>query len=185
MLFVFGTLLYDKQNLQENLIRLHIVANSDDEADQKAKMLVKEEVTQYLALHMQNASSKEAALRFLERELQNIQGCAEVALQKAGSASKVRVRLSREAFERRSYDTFSLPSGIYDALRIELGAGEGENWWCVVFPSLCDPATSAGFKSAADSSGFDQTLVGALTGVYETRFLLLDWLGTIENFLFG
>ena len=80
LLFVFGTLLCDKQNLQNNLIRLHIVANSDEEADQKAKMLVKEEVTQFLLTHMQNASSKEEARRFLERELTNIQSCAEAAL---------------------------------------------------------------------------------------------------------
>jgi len=185
LLFVFGTLLCDKQNLQNNLIRLHIVANSDEEADQKAKMLVKEEVTQFLLTHMQNASSKEEARRFLERELTNIQSCAEAALDNAGVTGQVRVQLSKEAFGLRSYDTFSLPSGIYDALRIELGEGKGENWWCVVFPSLCDPVTSSGFASAADRSGFDQTLTGTLTGVYEVRFLLLDWLGRIENFLFG
>jgi len=86
----------------------------------------------------------------------------------------------------RNYDTFRLPAGVYESLRIVIGEGEGKNWWCVVFPELCLPATAEGFESVAVGSGFSEALSGALTGEtqYEIRFFLLDCFGRLENFFF-
>ena len=84
------------------------------------------------------------------------------------------------------YDTFQLPAGLYEALRVTIGAGEGHNWWCVVFPTLCVPASSEGFQETAEASGLSGQLAETLTregGGYEIRFQLLDWLGQIKNWL--
>ena len=85
-----------------------------------------------------------------------------------------------------SYETFRLPAGVYESLRIVIGTGEGHNWWCVVFPSLCIPATSSGFADIAVGAGFDSSLTAALEGQagYEIRFYLLDQLGRLENIFF-
>ena len=107
-------------------------------------------------------------------------------LQQVGSPQSANVTLKKETFGTRVYDTFSLPAGVYDSLRIVIGAGEGRNWWCVVFPGLCVPAASEGVEDVAVSAGFSEELGKTLTGEepYEIRFLLLDWLGRVENFFF-
>ena len=85
------------------------------------------------------------------------------------------------------YDPFPLPAGIYEALRITIGEGEGHNWWCVAFPSLCLSATSEEFADKAAGAGFPDSLTGALDGEekYEVRFFLLDALGELEKFLYA
>ena len=101
-----------------------------------------------------------------------------------GSGETAKITFLKEEFDTREYDTFSLPAGVYESLRITIGEGAGKNWWCVVFPSLCVPATTEGFADTAAGSGFDNSLTGALgnNGGYKVRFFLLDCLGRIENF---
>ena len=93
------------------------------------------------------------------------------------------VSLTEEAFTTREYDTFSLPAGVYKALRIVIGEGEGKNWWCVVFPRLC-VGTEADFVETASMAGLSDDLTGALEGEYEIRFWLLDKIGEIKNRFF-
>jgi stage II sporulation protein R len=84
-----------------------------------------------------------------------------------------------------TYETFALPSGVYNTLRIVIGSGEGKNWWCVAFPGLCMGATVEDFEEAASCAGFSDTLTAALETEegYELRFYFLDLLGRIGNFL--
>ena len=119
--------------------------------------------------------------------LQVIRAAARKTLEAAGFDGDVTVSLCREAFDTRVYDTFTLPAGIYDALRVTIGSGEGHNWWCVAFPELCLPQTEEGFADAAAGAGFSPSLRGALTGEEEhhVRFYFLDLLGRLENSLFG
>lgn len=182
-----GTLFADRKNLRENVIRLHVVANSDAERDQQLKLQVRDAVVTYVQEHMDIAATAEQAKQWLQTHLQEIQAVVNDALRLAGSAEQAAVSLQQEAFPMRQYDTFSLPSGVYEALRITVGNGEGRNWWCVVFPSLCLSATSEGFENTAAGAGFPDSLTGALSedGGYEIRFFFLDWLGKIENFFFG
>ena len=75
-----------------------------------------------------------------------------------------------------------MPAGIYDALRVEIGDAAGQNWWCVVFLSLCLPAAGQDVVQTAAGAGMDPELGNTLTGGHEIRFFFLDWLGKIENF---
>lgn len=181
-----GTLLADRERLNEELIRLHVVANSDSVGDQAVKLQVRDAVVESLQEAMADVADVEEAKAYLQENLPKIQAAANGALKAAGCSYEAVVTLCRETFDTREYDTFSLPAGVYEALRITLGNGEGHNWWCVVFPTLCLPATSEGFEDVAAGAGFPETLNNALTGEdgYEVRFYLLDALGKLENIFF-
>jgi len=173
----------DKQLLKDNVIRLHVVANSDALEDQKIKLKVKDAVIAYLQPLTERFDGKEEAMQFIWDNLQTLQELSNKVLDSLGVADKVAVSFQQEPFPMRSYDTFSLPSGIYDALRIEIGEAKGKNWWCVVFPSLCLPATTNDFRETAVGSGFSSSLSNTLSGSggYKLRFYVLDWIGQLEN----
>lgn len=178
-------LITDKQTLRQELVRLHVVAASDSAEDQAMKLHLKDAIVESLKADMASLSDAAAAKAYLQENLPKIEELANQVLQEAGCQDVATVRLAVEEFSTRVYDTFTLPAGVYDALRITIGDGEGKNWWCVVFPGLCLPATSEGFEEAASCAGFSDTLTAALEGAegYEIRFWLLDALGRIENLL--
>ena len=178
-------LLSDKQMLRQELVRLHVVAASDSEEDQAMKLRLKDAVVESLKEEMENLSSAEEAKAYLQENLPKIEALANRFLQEAGSGDTATVSLALEEFSGRVYDTFTLPAGLYDALRITIGQGEGQNWWCVVFPALCLPASAEGFEETASCAGFSGSLTAALEGEegYELRFWILDAMGRLENFL--
>ena len=173
----------DRQKLQNELVRLHVVAASDSEEDQAIKLQVRDAVLESLQAGLENATDIEAAKAYIESQLPKLESVANQVLAAAGCGDVATVRLQVEEFAARVYDTFSLPAGLYDSLRITIGEGEGRNWWCVTFPTLCLPATTEGFEAVAAGAGFSEELTGSLTGEYEVRFYLLDLLGQLENFL--
>jgi stage II sporulation protein R len=184
ILFNLYGILMDSNALQSEIVRLHVVANSDSEEDQAVKLQVRDAVLETLRQGMQNVTDVEAAQTYLEENLPKIRQAAQNALKKAGYEDTVLVQLTDEAFPAKDYDTFSLPAGVYHALRIVIGEGNGHNWWCVVFPDLCYGATTDNFQDIAASSGFSETLTKTLAGEekYEVRFFLLDCLGELRNF---
>lgn len=184
--FWCGTLLADRMTLNDNIIRLHVVANSDDEQDQNIKLKVRDAVVASIRSDLLNVTDVTAAKAYLQENLPRIEAAAKEVLKRAGVGEAITVSLCKEAFGTRIYDTFTLPAGIYEALRITIGEGEGKNWWCVVFPSLCIPATTDGVEDIAAGAGFSETLNKTLTGKSgcELRFFLLDKLGELENKFF-
>ncbi len=180
-----GALIFDRQQLRQELIRLHVVAASDSEEDQALKLRVRDAVVESLQQELQNLTDAEQAKAYLQENLPKIEALANQVLREAGCGDLATVSLAVEEFAARVYDTFTLPAGLYDALRITIGEGDGKNWWCVVFPSLCLGATTEEFEEIASCAGFSDSLIAALEGKedYELRFFLLDVLGEIENLL--
>jgi len=180
-----GTLIRDRQALRQELVRLHVVAASDSPEDQAIKLRLKDAVVESLRDEMAKLRDAQEAKAYLQEHLPKIEALANQILREAGCEDAAAVSLALEEFSTRVYDTFTLPAGVYDALRITIGEGDGQNWWCVVFPGLCLPATSEGFEEAASCAGFSDSLTGALEGKrgYEIRFWVLDALGQVENFL--
>ena len=181
--FWTGTLIADKQTLSEELIRFHVIAASDGSVDQNIKLQVRDAVLKSISQDLQHMSDVEEAKRYLQENIPKLESIANKVLSLAGMEDQAQVSLCKEAFGVRQYDTFSLPAGIYESLKIVIGKGEGENWWCVAFPSLCLPATRADFEAAAVSAGFSKPLAKTLTNKsrYQFRFFLLDAIGKIEN----
>lgn len=183
----FGSLLADRERLNEELIRFHVVANSDSANDQKLKLAVKDAVAESLYATVANAADVQEARAYIQDNLPEIQRIARETLSLLGCKEEVSVALCREPFPTRAYDSFSLPAGVYDTLRIVIGSGEGHNWWCVVFPTLCISASSETFADVAAGAGFPETLQDALSGEkeQELRFFLLDALGELEKSFFS
>lgn len=183
----FGSVLADRQTLSEDIIRLHVVANSDSEEDQSIKLKVRDAIIARLEAIMQKLPTAKDARDYILEHLEELQTLANKVLKEVGSLDTARITLTEECFDTRQYETFSLPAGVYESLRVTIGKGEGHNWWCVVFPTLCSGATTEEFADTAAGSGFDQSLTGALEGekTYEIRFFLLDWLGKLQNFFRG
>lgn len=174
----------DRQTLSEQIVRLHVVANSDSEEDQELKLRVRDAVIDTLSDAMTGLKDVDDVKAFLRENLEMIQSAARKILDEAGISDTVSVTLTQEAFDTRVYDTFTLPAGVYESLRITIGEGEGHNWWCVVFPRLCTPVTSSEFEDAAVGAGFSDTLSVTVSNDdgYEIRFFLLECLGRIQNF---
>ena len=182
-----GTLIADRQMLREELIRLHVVASSDAREDQERKIRVRNAVMSFLRAGMADIEDVEQAKDYLLANLERLEMVANEVLRAVGCDDTAKVSLGLEAFPARSYDTFTLPSGVYQALRITIGEGQGENWWCVVFPDLCIGAATGKFADAAVGAGFPEGLGRTLSGDggYGIRFFLLDAMGRLENFLCG
>ena len=140
----------------------------------------RDEVLEYLQPVLAHVQSKAQAQQVLDAHMDDIRAAAAVA---AGDR-QVAVTLTEEFYPTREYEGFALPAGTYTSLRVILAEGEGRNWWCVVFPSLCLSAASDAVADAAAGAGFSDSLSGAITEQpqYEIRFYFLDLLGRLENF---
>ncbi len=126
-----------QKSISEKLIRFHILANSNEEYDQNLKIAIKDEVINYLSGFMENVESVEGARQILIQEEENLDHIARRTIEEWGYDYDVKIYLKEESFPLKSYGTISLPPGKYNALKIVIGEGRGDNWWCVMFPPLC------------------------------------------------
>ena len=173
----------DSQALHDELLRLHVVGASNSVEDQEVKLRVRDAVLESLEEGLKQVSDPQAAYDYVARMLPKVEEAANCALAAAGFSDTVAVSLTEEAFPTREYDTFSLPAGIYKALRVVIGEGEGKNWWCVVFPQLC-MGNGGDFVETASVAGLSPELTETLEGDYEVRFWLLEKFGELKNWIF-
>ena len=131
-------------NLSDNFFRLHILANSDSKSDQDLKLKVRDAMIEYMNLQNFSNSTKEEILSFVENNLESYKLIAEKVISEEGFDYPVSVEVGNFHFPTKIYGNISLPSGYYDALRINIGNAEGENWWCSLFPPLCFVDISSG-----------------------------------------
>lgn len=176
-----GESLLQQRALAQKTVRLHVVANSDSKEDQENKLIVRDAVLRQVAALTQNCENAEQAKKVIGENLSKIaHAAAEVC------DMEIRVSLQRESFETRHYDSFTLPAGEYPSLRVCIGQAQGRNWWCVVFPSLCAPATCDGVEEAALTGGFSQSeteLILGGEGEYRLRFKTLEWLRDLKSWI--
>ena len=158
--------------------RLHVVACSDEAAEQAVKLEVRDAVLEYLTPLLGGAGSRDGAAAVIGGHLDGI----EAAARSAAGGREVAVELGEEYYPTREYGGFALPAGRYQSLRVTLGEGEGHNWWCVVFPPLC--LDSSGAEEAFGQ--LDAPTRGIITeparGV-TFRFRLVELWGELMEFL--
>lgn len=140
VLFSFAGFEAKCNNLRQNVLRLHILAQSDSVEDQALKLKVRDRILKETAGLFETAENKEQALKKAALQLPTLQAIAADELQKNGCNATVRVELEKTQFNTRHYSGFSLPAGPYDAVRVLIGEAKGQNWWCVLFPAMCVPA---------------------------------------------
>ena len=169
--------------LAEKVVRLHVLANSDSEEDQALKLRVRDAVLeQATAILEQSADRKEAESR-LRGQLLELEHIAASVIGEAGYDYGVRVELRDTAFPTKEYEGFTLPAGEYLALRVVIGAGQGKNWWCVVFPPLCT-AAAADVPASALNAGLSQEEVRLITEEdqrYVLKFKTVEWWNALKE----
>ncbi len=159
--------------LPEEVLRLHVLANSDSQEDQALKLQVRDRILEESASLMDGVSDKEDALRAAEKAIPALEEAARDEIREQGYSYPVSIAVEKVYFPTREYGDTTLPAGKYDALRVVIGSGEGQNWWCVLFPALCLPA-------AEDTPELGEVLTpGEMDAVqggqkYEVRFKLWE-----------
>lgn len=126
-----------QKSIAKQVLRFHVVANSDSDRDQKLKYIVRDAVLSSLQDTLRNASSVKQAKERLAPKLSDIEHTAIHTLREYGCDASVCVSVNSRYFPVKQYGKYSFPAGIYDALCIDIGTAKGQNWWCVLFPSLC------------------------------------------------
>lgn len=139
--FIVKATAQSRQNLQmhiaDEIIRFHVIANSDSDEDQALKLAVKNTLVKELAPYLKEASSKEAAKKIISDKLEYIKELAVNTIQQQGCSYPVKVSLEECYFPLKVYGEYAFPPGYYEALKVEIGNASGKNWWCVMFPPLC------------------------------------------------
>lgn len=160
------------ENISDQVFRLHILANSDSAEDQQLKLKVRDEILKKSETVFAFSNSLEETIELCKNNIALFQQTAEQCLKDNGSDYEVKVYVDKEYFNTREYDEITLPSGIYNALKIEIGQGKGHNWWCVMFPAIC-------LSSVTDDelnkylSEDEQKLVNS-DSKYEVRFKIVE-----------
>lgn len=178
-----GFIVARQQRLAEKMVRLHVVAASDQEIDQEIKLLVRDVVLQETNKLLEGETD---AKEVLGNGLDQIEAAANECLRTLRCRETAKVTLQKELFPTREYETFTLPAGTYTALRVTIGSGQGHNWWCVVFPSLCLSATAEDFQESATAAGMTKAEVSWITGEEpgcRLSFKSLELLGQLRDLL--
>lgn len=137
------------EDLRHNVLRLHIVANSNSEEDQTLKLEIRDRILEESQSLFETEKDLESAIKTAQDNLETYEKIANEVIMQRGLDYKAEAKIGKAFFETRVYEDFTLPSGEYDSLIITLGKAEGKNWWCVVFPSVCLPTEN---KASLDVS---------------------------------
>lgn len=159
--------------IRKDAIRLHILANSDSPEDQRAKLLVRDALVNGGAELFSGILTRESAEKTLVNRKEELSKIADGVLCENGFDYRAKTTLVYEYFNTRAYGDITMPAGMYTALKIELGKGEGRNWWCVIFPPLCLPAA----REKTDADVFFGDGAGKIiksNPKYEIRFKIVE-----------
>ena len=173
-----------QQNLKSNLIRFHVRANSNSRMDQTYKLKVRDAVIDQISPELSEAKTKEEAFKILKMQKNRIKNTAQEILKKEGVKQKVNVHFVQEKFPEKNYGQYTFPEGIYDAVRIDLGAAKGHNWWCVIFPPMCLPAAEEP-QELADVLDAQQLQIVEGQNRYVIKFKALEYYEQIKAWLAG
>ena len=164
--------------LADRVLRLHVIANSDDHSDQARKLLVRDAVLAEAARILDGVSDRRDAEAALAPHLDELAQAGTDALARTGRTDPVSVTLADQWFPTKEYDGFSLPAGQYRALKVTIGEGKGRNWWCVVFPPLCLASVAEESVESAAEGVLSEDHIALITGQdggYVLKFRFIEW----------
>ena len=169
------------ERISEDVFRLHILANSDAEYDQQLKLKVRDAVLEKGQEIFLNCSSLDEIINTCKENIELFADTAEQCITDNGYDYGVNVYVDKEWFNTREYEEITLPSGIYNALKIEIGEADGHNWWCVMFPAICLSAVSdSELNEILDEEEVD--LINS-NQKYEIRFKIVEIYEKIKSML--
>ena len=184
LLFVGLLPVHGEEEIYDKVVRLHVLANSNSEEDQAVKLAVRDAILDVTVPLLQDCDTKEEAVRLLEENRPLLTEVAQTVLREEGFDDAVNIEMGLEDYPTRTYDSLCFPAGEYISMRVSLGTGEGQNWWCCLFPPLCLGAATVSDEDAEDaciSVGFTPTQYKIITEsdkpVYRARFKILELFG--------
>lgn len=169
------------EQISNDVFRLHILANSDSKEDQNLKIKVRDAVLKQTDNLYKNADSKETAISLTKQSLEKIRLSAQQTVFDNGYDYEVKAEITNMYFNTRHYDSVTMPSGDYDALRITIGKSQGKNWWCVMYPALCIGAATNLDELKENTTQEEYNILDS-KGKYEYKFLLLEYIQKIGDF---
>lgn len=168
-----------QQNIAKDVLRLHIIANSNSEADQALKLIVRDGILKK-CMPLLKGDTIEEVKSNVNLNIDEINKAAQEILAQNNSSYGVVSSIEKCRFPTKNYGSFALPAGKYDALRIVIGEGKGENWWCVMFPPLCLAGATDNEISICQKAGIDENNISLMTAKssknteYEIKFKLAE-----------
>ena len=170
--------------IYENTVRLHVLANSDSESDQSVKLKVRDALLEKISGY--EATSKETALEMIEKNREELCDVAEAVLKNEGMTQYVQIEIGEEHYPTRYYEDFALPAGKYTSVRVIIGEGEGQNWWCVLYPPLCTASAIKYDEDYCIEAGLTKGQYNLITenesGEYKIKFRLLEIASEVFGF---
>ena len=168
--------IHSEGQIYDSVLRLHVLANSDSEGDQALKLSVRDAILADTAHLFADCKSRDEASAVVRENLPLLQMSAERAIGEAGYSYPVRIELGEEEYPTKNYESACFPAGEYLSLRVLIGEGVGQNWWCVLFPPLCVSAASESDGSVEVGLYGDQYAIVTETEdiKYKIRFKLLE-----------
>lgn len=174
--------IHGESDVYDNVLRLHVLANSDSESDQALKLKVRDAIVRYTEELLVNVQTQKEAKQRVEEGLGYIEALARQTVVENGFEYDVSVMLGVEEYPTRNYESLAFPGGEYLSLRVLIGEGAGQNWWCVLFPPMCLSAASAGDDAFAQV-GLNGEQYNIITESdspkYKIRFKLLETFGAM------
>ncbi len=164
--------------VRSGVLRLHIIANSDSDADQALKLKVRDNILKSTSIGFDKCSDLESAISVAHSETERLEKIVNKTIAENGFAYSSSVSVGEAYFETREYDDFTLPAGEYKSLIVRLGEGKGKNWWCVVFPCVCLPSASGELSDSVASAGVE---IAENPQRYVMKFKACEWYENIKN----
>lgn len=186
LMIAFDSLsLFQKEcrEIQEDVLRLHILANSDSEEDQAVKLKVRDRILLESGELFNTVGDKSSAQEKAAENTDKVEQIAKEVLAEEGFSYPVTAKVTRQFFDTRVYDGFTMPAGWYDSLQVILGEGEGRNWWCVLYPPLCISAAEKTQEKLEENFTEGERQVLESEPEYEVRFFIVELAGKIGNWL--
>lgn len=183
MVFSMMGFSYICNNIENKVLRLHVLANSDSAEDQDLKLKVRDKVLEYSGDIFSLANTKDEAEKITSEKIDEIRNVALEEIHNLGYDYDVKVELTNMYFNTRHYENVTLPAGQYDALRIIIGSGKGKNWWCVMFPSMCIPAATEEQKDLSKVLNEEEIELVENEEKYEVKFKCIEAFEFMKDYL--
>ena len=182
ILFSICSFAKTSEEIRSDVLRLHVIANSDTSVDQNLKLRLRDYILQEGKDIFNGSVNVENAVEKIEPVLPELEKSAKAFVNQAGFDYDVKISLSNEYFTTRTYETVTLPAGKYLALRVVIGSGEGHNWWCVMFPPMCVPAAD---KKDEIENVFSEKEIKLVESKpkYEPRFKVVEIYEQLKEFI--
>jgi len=141
------------EDIRQNVLRFHILANSDSDTDQSVKLKIRDEILKNTTSVFSDCNDLLSAEENAKENLKLFEKIANKVLKEEGFSYTAKAQIKNTYFTTRKYETFTLPAGYYDSITITLGSGEGHNWWCVMFPAVCVPHSCENLSKSVSKDG--------------------------------